>query len=354
MPSSTPVPVFDGHNDTQLRLYSAKAAEPERLFLDGTRKGHIDLPRARQGGFAGGFFAVFPPPLGPIDFSSPAPPPGSDERLPPELAQGDAAAATFAMASILFRLERASDGALTVCRSAADIRSAMDRGSIAALFHIEGAEAIGPDLALLDVLHAAGLRSLGPVWSRRNVFGEGVPFRFPSTPDTGPGLTDAGKALVRACNRLKILVDLSHLNEKGFRDVAAITDAPLVATHSNVHALCPSARNLTDWQLGAIRETGGMVGLNFATGFLRSDGRMGGDTALDVMIAHLDALVDALGEDGVGFGSDFDGAPIPAAIRDVAGLPRLIEAMEAHGFGRDLIEKIAWRNWVGLLERTIG
>ena len=258
------------------------------------------------------------------------------------------------MASILFRLERASEGALTVCRSAADIRSAMERGSIAALFHIEGAEAIDPDLHMLEVLHAAGLRSIGPVWSRRNIFGEGVPFRFPSSPDTGDGLSDAGKALVKACNRLSILIDLSHLNEKGFRDVAAITDAPLVATHSNVHAICPSARNLTDWQLGAIRESGGMVGLNFATGFLREDGRMVSNTGMVIMLRHIDALLEALGEDSVGFGSDFDGALVSASIRDVTGLPRLIDAMLEHGYGRDLVEKIAWRNWVGLLERTIG
>ena len=103
------------------------------------------------------------------------------------------------MASILFRLERA--GALTVCRSAADMRDAMAKGSIAAVFHIEGVEAIDPELTLLDVLYAAGLRSLGIVWSRPNAFGHGVPFRFPSSPDTGPGLTDAGKALVKACNR---------------------------------------------------------------------------------------------------------------------------------------------------------
>ena len=193
------------------------------------------------------------------------------------------------------------------------------------MFHIEGVEAIDPELTMLDVLHAAGLRSLGIVWSRPNAFGHGVPFRFPSSPDTGPGLTDAGKALVKACNQLKIMIDLSHLNEKGFRDVAALSDAPLVATHSNVHALCAHSRNLTDWQLGAIRETGGMVGLNFATGFLREDGRMNADTSLDIMVRHVDSLLQALGEDGVGLGSDFDGAMIPAVIGDVAGLPKLID-----------------------------
>ncbi|WP_292328974.1 dipeptidase, partial [Mesorhizobium sp.] len=278
--------------------------------------------------------------------------PSDNEPLPPELPQAEAITSTIGMASILFRLERA--GALTVCRSAGDVRDAMARGSIAAIFHIEGVEAIDPGLAMLDVLHAAGLRSLGIVWSRPNAFGNGVPFRFPSSPDTGPGLTDAGKALVKACNQLRIMIDLSHLNEKGFRDVCELSDAPLVATHSNVHAICGHSRNLTDWQLGAIRESGGMVGLNFATGFLREDGRMNADTSIDIMVRHIDSLLQALGEDGVGLGSDFDGAMIPAPIGDVAGLPKLIDALAARGFGRALIEKIAYRNWLSVLERTIG
>ena len=97
-----------------------------------------------------------------------------------------------------------------------------------------------------------------------------------------------------------------------------------------------------------------MVGLNFATGFLREDGRMVSNTGMVIMLRHIDALLEALGEDSVGFGSDFDGALVSASIRDVTGLPRLIDAMLEHGYGRDLVEKIAWRNWVGLLERTIG
>ena len=346
------VPVFDGHNDTLLQLYRSPEPDKEKLFMEGAPASwHIDLPRARKGGFAGGMFAIFSPSPEKAGGSVPSAP-SSEEKLPPELPMEEARVSMLGMASILFRLERA--GALKICRSAADIRAAMESGTIAAVFHIEGVEAIDPGLDMLDVLHAAGLRSLGPVWSRANAFGTGVPFRFPSSPDVGPGLTDAGKALVRACNRLKILVDLSHLNEKGFRDVAAISDAPLVATHSNVHAISASARNLTDWQLGAIRDTRGMVGLNFARGFLRPDGSMMQDAGLDTVLRHVDALLEKLGEDGVGLGSDFDGAQIPSAIGDVSGLPRLIEAFERHGFGRELIEKIAWKNWVGVLERTIG
>ena len=347
------IPVFDGHNDTLLRLWHTDFADAERLFVEGSTQGHIDLPRARAGGFAGGFFAMFPPPQGK---SEPADDKMAKQRyslpLPRQLPRDVAMDAVTAMAAILFRLERA--GALAVCRSAADIRAAMDSGTIAAIFHIEGLEAVGPDLRELELLHAAGLRSLGPVWSRSNIFGHGVPFRFPATPDIGDGLTDIGKELVRTCNAMRILVDLSHLNEKGFRDVAAISDAPLVATHSNVHAVCASARNLTDWQLGVIRESGGMVGLNFATGFLRPDGRMVADCGVDIMLRHLDAMLEALGEDGVGFGSDFDGATMPRPIGDAAGLPVLVDAMLAHGYDRDLVEKIAWRNWVAMLEKTIG
>jgi len=346
------VPVFDGHNDTLLKLYQAKEPDKEKLFVDGAPADwHIDLPRARKGGFAGGMFAIFPPPAERRRKSGPTMP-SNDEPLPPELAREAATDSTVGMASILFRLERA--GALAICRSAADIRAAIARGVLAAVFHIEGAEAIGADLAMLEVLHAAGLRSLGIVWSRPNIFGNGVPFRFPSSPDTGDGLTGAGKALVKACNRLKIQIDLSHLNEKGFRDVAKLSDAPLVATHSNVHAICQHSRNLTAWQLGAIRETGGMVGLNFATGFLREDGRMVADTGIDIMVRHVDALLKALGEDHVGLGSDFDGAVIPAPIGDVSGLPKLIDAFAAHGYGRELIEKIAWKNWARALEKSIG
>ncbi len=133
-------------------------------------------------------------------------------------------------------------------------------------------EAIDTRLEALDVFHAAGLRSLGPVWSRPNAFAHGVPFDFPRGPDTGPGLTAAGKRLVQACNRLGVLVDLSHLNEAGFWDVARISDAPLVATHSCAWALASSPRNLTDAQLDAIRASGGIVGINFHKGFLRADG----------------------------------------------------------------------------------
>lgn len=336
-----PMPVFDGHNDVLLRLFKETEPGCAQRFVGGLEGGHLDLPRARAGGMVGGLFAIFVP----------SPGPGSDDQ--PQLPSlQEAQAATLKMASILLRIERASAGQVRICRDVAEIRSAIAAGALATVLHIEGAEAIDADFHMLDVLQAAGLRSIGPVWSRPNIFGHGVPFRFPSTPDTGPGLTDLGKELVRQCNARRILIDLSHMNEQGFWDVAAVSDAPLVASHSNVHALSESSRNLTARQLAAIRERRGLVGLNFATGFLRDDGKMTADTGMEWMIRHLDALLEALGEDGVGIGSDFDGATIPQPIGDVAGLPNLIRAMLEHQFGEALVRKIACDNWLGVLERT--
>jgi len=347
------VPIFDGHNDALLRLRSHPDDGPER-FVAGVDHGHLDLPRALAGGFAGGMFACFTPsPRGKkqkiLRTQS-----GYEESFPQTPSQADAAHTTLGLAADLFRIEALSEGKFRVARSAADIRDCLKAGAVAATLHIEGAEAIDTDLNALEVLHQAGLRSIGPVWSRPNMFGYGVPFRFPSGPDIGPGLTDAGKALVQACNRLNMLIDLSHLNEQGFWDVHALTDAPLVATHSNAHQLCPVSRNLTDKQLHAIRESDGLVGLNYAVCFLREDGDNKADTPLETMLRHLDYLIEHLGEGRVGLGSDFDGAMIPKAIGTAAGLPHLVEAMRAHGYGEPLIEKIAYKNWLRVLDATWG
>jgi membrane dipeptidase len=258
------------------------------------------------------------------------------------------------MVSLLLRIARESRGRVRVCRSVSDIQQAFEQGALAAVLHMEGAEAIDTNFEFLDVLHAAGLRSLGPVWSRPNAFGHGVPFRCPSSPDTGPGLTDLGKELIRVCNRMGILIDLSHLNEKGFFDVAAISNAPLVATHSNAHALSPHSRNLTDVQLASIRETDGFVGVNYSTSFLRPDGRRDADTPVELVIDHIEHILRQAGENGVGLGSDFDGAKIPSGIGDAAGLQNLVQGMRARGYSDQLIEKLCYRNWLRVLDQTWG
>ena len=350
------VPVFDGHNDLLARLYIAGGVNAARQFRQGRPRGHLDAAKAEAGGFAGGFFAIWVPSMErgthrpKADASDAMTAAQYDVPLPPMVQQTDALRAAHIQIQTLRALE--TEGTLQVCTTVKALEDTMAAGTIAALLHMEGAEAIDRDLETLDMFHAAGLRSLGPVWSRPTIFAEGVPFRFPGSPDVGGGLTEDGKRLVARCNALRIMIDLSHLNEAGFWDVAGQSDAPLAATHSNAHALCPHARNLTDKQLDAIAETGGVVGLNFATAFLRPDGRMDSDTPLETMLAQLDYMIGRMGEDHVALGSDFDGAVVPKAIGDVSGLPVLTAAMKDHGYGAALIDKICHRNWMRVLRVT--
>jgi membrane dipeptidase len=359
----TRLKIFDGHNDVISALLTAErtqlAAESrstaKRSFFERGSEGHIDLPRAKDGGFAGGLFSIYveadpqaAPPAGPVLGEHD----GTPVRFPRSLELGYAQRTSLAELGILFRLERESAGQLRIVRTPADVERCLAEDAIAAVIHFEGAEAIDPRLDILDFFYAAGLRSIGPVWSRANDFGEGVPYLFPHSPDTGPGLTDAGKALVRACNQLGILVDVSHLNEKGFWDIAALSDAPLVATHSNAHAVTPTPRNLTDRQLDAIKESGGIVGVNFCVNFVREDGRDVADTPMERIVAHFDYLAQRMGVEHVGFGADLDGALIPTEVGDVCGLPRVVEALRGAGYDQAALDKLTYQNWLRVLGQT--
>jgi len=342
--------VFDGHNDVLTRLLRAGGVSAADSFADG-REGHLDIARIRRGGFGGGFFAVWVPSPGDGgNYQDEMAKPAYDIPLPAPVSRDDALHVVSAEIATLRRLE--SLGHVRVCTTVQAIRECLASDTVAAVLHIEGAEAIDPDLYALDALHAEGLRSLGPVWSRTTAFGHGVPFRYPSDPDIGDGLTEHGVRLVRRCNELGILIDLSHLNAKGVDDVATHSVHPLVATHSNAHAICPHARNLTDDQLRTIAATNGVVGLNFATAFLRADGQMRADTSLDTLLRHLDHLIAILGEGGVALGSDFDGALVPEAIGDAGGLTALRRAMREHGYDDELMTKLCHGNWLDVLERT--
>jgi len=332
------VTVFDGHNDALTRDDHAQLAT-------GRSGGHLDLPRMRLGGVRGAVFAVFAS-VAPGRSTPVARVDGVEEfALADPIPHAEAAAIATAAAGRLFALERA--GEVRIARAVDDIDAvrADPDGPPVAVLHLEGAEAIDPELEALETWYAAGLRSLGPVWSRPNDFGHGVPFIFPSSPDTGPGLTGAGRALIERCAELGILVDLSHLNEAGFWDVARAELGPLVASHSGVHTLCAASRNLTDAQLDAIGSSGGLVGIVYATKFLRPDFAGDRDTPISLIVEHASYVADRLGVEHVALGSDFDGARIPAELGDVAGMPKLIDALREAGFGAAEVDAIAWNNW---------
>lgn len=318
--------IIDGHNDLVSRLWR------------GDEIRHVQLDDAPAADFAGGFFALYVP--------SPKPAKPTTARyelpLPEPIPRDDAARVADELYETFLSLP------VHLGTSAGDFQP----GRVTAILHLEGAEPLAADLTDLEGWYARGLRSVGLVWSRANAFAEGVPFRFPSSPDTGPGLTAAGKALVRRCNDLGIVVDLSHLNEAGFWDVARLSSDPLVATHSNAHALCASTRNLTDAQLDAIGASGGVVGVNFAVSFVREDGGQIAATPLGEIVRHVEYIAGRLGIDHVAFGSDFDGALVPEALGGISGLPKLVDSLQAAGFDDEAVAKVTHRNWLRVLGDT--
>ncbi len=341
------IEVFDGHNDALLRLSMVKD-DPVAAFRDGG-KGHVDLPKARAGGMVGGFFALFSPTLNQsLDFKIFDDPP-YDIPLPDPMPRHAAEMPVSRQVDIASALE--ASGLIRMVRTREDLVADAE-GPLTVVLHLEGAECIDADLDGLDKLYDAGLRSLGPVWSRPNAFAHGVPFRSGSDGDTGPGLTDAGRALVRECTARGMVVDCSHITMKGFWDIAE-EGAPLVATHSNACAVSLTARNLTDEQLKAVGETGGMVGLNFGTMFLRPDGKRAAEGGIDFAVRHLAHMVEMAGEEHVGLGSDFDGAPMPERLGSAAELQNLVAAMQDAGFGEALIAKICKENWMAFLDRRL-
>ena len=354
MPNAPFPPIFDGHNDVLHKLHDAGSLSARSFFLD-QKIGHLDYPRAARVNFRGGLFAVYPP-------NPPEVPPARERVVPndrgyqvkiaPPLAYDFASRLTWEMIDLLYQIEAESEGKFAVVKEPRELKNHFLEGTMTAVLHLEGAEAVQTDLENLEDFYQHGLRSLGLTWSRENAFGYGVPFAIPSSPDTGPGLKPPGKALVKACNQLGIMVDLAHLNERGFWDAAALSDAPLVSSHTAAHALTPRSRNLTDDQLRAVQESGGLVGVTFSVNDLDGGRRPKNDAPLEALIRHIRYLVDLIGIDHVAFGSDLDGTTISSEIGDVTGFRKIFQALEKAGFTKPELEKIANKNWMRVLERT--
>lgn len=342
MESSTRPPlvaVIDGHNDAFTRLEQAGA--PDEGFFDGHHSA-VTAPAAEAGGLVAGLCAVTVP-AGDLEVRQTDR--GYEVPLSPAVDRLTAAQVVDTTARRLLRTVAKSGGRLRLVEGTPDLEACMGGAAMGVVLHMEGAEPLAPGSDDLERWYARGLRSLGPVWSRPNAFGSGVPFRFPASPDIGPGLTRAGIALVRRCRSLGIAVDVSHLNAAGFGDVARVLDGPIIASHSGVHALCPSTRNLTDDQLSLIAASDGLAGVSFEVSALRADGRDEPDTPLTLIVEHIRHIADSVGVKHVALGSDFDGATMPSSLRGPDRLQHLLGAMRDSGFDAQEIECIANGNW---------
>ncbi|MCR4397348.1 MAG: dipeptidase [Firmicutes bacterium] len=255
------------------------------------------------------------------------------------------------LGGLLAELSGAGDEFFVV-RNAGDL-DRLREGSVGIVIALEGAEPLGATLDNLYVFHQAGVRSLGLTWNQRNLVADGIW-------ETG-GLTEFGRQVVSLSESLEILVDVSHLNERSFWDVAEVARKPFVASHSNARAVCDHPRNLTDDQIRAISRSGGVVGLNFYSPTLAPR-----DASIDDAVAHLRHMIAVAGEDHVALGPDFvdfmveqtkreTGAPpqLTRGLESVECIPAFIEHLADLGFSEETLRKVLGSNFIRVLRRVL-
>lgn len=313
--------VVDAHSDAVGFVING-----ERRLGERSDKGQFDIPRALEGGITAEFLAIF------NDIHSPGYGLGQTIQY---------------LDSFHTEVDANPSTALHATR-AADVRRAKAEGKVALVLTMEGAEALGGDLATLRVCHRLGLRFLGLTWNHRNQAADGWAERR-----TGGGLTEFGVALVKECNRLGIVLDLAHLAAAGVRDVLELSEAPVVVTHGNCHALWPQFRNLTDDQLEGVAAKGGVVGVTAVPSFLGEDEKR---APLSLMLDHVDHMMKVMGEDHVGLGMDFDGVRDSRVIdlEDASKLPNFTAALVERGYSEPTIRKILGENFLRVFQQVCG
>ncbi len=308
-------PIVDAHADTLARLHEEGRALGER-----SAKGHSDVPRLIEAGVSLQVLAI------------------CTEDKDAETGLREA----LAMIDRLYLDLSGRDDAFVVCT-----RADLDRvgpGRVGFLLGLEGAGPLRGRAGLLRVLFRLGLRLLGLTWNGRNDFADGVKV------EGGGGLTGAGRDLLALAEELGIVVDLAHLNERGFWDAVAAARQPVVVSHANARAVCDHPRNLTDEQLRAVAARGGVVGLNLYPPFLAPVGRAG----LDDVLRQLDYLLQVAGRRAVGLGLDFDGIEAtPIGLPDITALPRLTAALDRMGLDEDVRAGLLGGNWLRVFRQIL-
>lgn len=313
--------VVDAHCDTALRLAQGVSLTPE---ADGEAGGHVDLPRLRKGGVDLQVFALW------VDHDR-------HTLNAPERA--------LTLLDAVWREIDNHPDELRPILTAADLDAAHAEGKIGVMLSIEDGAALGGSTAALRMFYRLGVRALGLTWNGRNELAEGV-----GSQQSGGGLTQFGRDVIGEMDRLGMVVDVSHLTERGFWDVTETTTRPFIASHSNARALCDHPRNLTDKQIMALAERGGVMGMNFFSVFVQEDG----DASIADVVRHIDHIAALVGPEHIGIGSDYDGiSRTPVGLEDVATLPRITEALLAEGYDEDAIRGILGGNFKRVFEEVL-
>ncbi|MBR2647016.1 MAG: dipeptidase [Clostridia bacterium] len=233
-------------------------------------------------------------------------------------------------------------------------------GKISALLTMEDATPLRKELANVQKAYDKGVRMIGLTWNFPNAVGypnyrDFVRGEKPDmlTPETEKGLTEFGFSLVEEMNRLGIVADVSHLSDKGFFDVLKTSKRPIMASHSNARAVCRNVRNMTDEMLSLLAKNGGVVGMNYAKGFLCEDEEKGKRT-IEYVIKHVKHIKKLIGVEHIALGSDFDGISTDIELCNASKLPLLLQAFERAGFSDGEIEKIAYRNALRVFKENMG
>jgi membrane dipeptidase len=360
--------VVDGHADTISRALD----DGEDLGAE-TGKGHLDLPRMFRGGLDAQFLSCW--------------------VEPKYVQRREAAKRAFRMIDAVKQWAAKYPDRLAIARTAAEVRRAAAQKKVCGILCIEGGHAIEEDLGLLRTFFELGVRYMTLTWNNSLSWAEAA-----RDPGKVKGLTDFGREVVREMNRLGMLVDLSHVSENTFYDALAVADTPVIASHSCARALCDHVRNLRDDQLRALAKNGGVVGVNFYSGFLSQgfyDRKKSADVAddeerarakekfrddpaamdralkeisrrydqseaamtrppLDLLVDHVEHIAKVAGIDHVGLGSDFDGVTaLPEGVNDCSELPNLTRRLLERGFSAGDVRKVLGENFLRVMEQSI-
>ena len=286
--------------------------------------GHIDLPRLREGGVDCQVFAIS----------------SVRDRTRPY-----ALRTAMEMISLFYKECETHADVVTPVTTHGEIVEAASEGKVAAMLSIEGADIIEGKVGLLSVYHRLGVRMVGLVHSLRNELADGV-----ADGRTGGGLSLLGVQAVEEMERLGMLIDVSHLSDAGFWDLVEVAKGPVMASHSNARAICDHPRNMTDDMIRVMVERGGVMGMNFAPGFVHPT-----RATVQGVVDHIDHIVGLVGPNHVGLGSDFDGIPYtPEGLEDVTKMPNITAELVVRGYSEEDIEKILGLNHLRMMRAVLG
>ncbi len=306
--------VVDGHEGTLMDvLYKVRDIREE------SSSGHVDLPRLKKGGVRLSILSAFP-----VDRTYPI--------------RGVKAGLEYTDA---FRSLGGIPG-VALCMNAEDVEEANRRGNQGFMLGFEGGEFLDGSIEALNMFARQGLRMLTLTWSERNALGDGA-----AESGTRGGLTRLGRQVVKACADLGVIVDVSHLSEAGFWDVVDLSEEPFVASHSNCHALYPHPRNLTDDQMKAVADAGGLVGITFNPEYLLGEG----EASVSAVCDHIMHAIEVVGEDHVGIGSDLDAFADDdhGPVSGVDQLPLVTAELLKRGVTGKVLPQILGGNWMRVI-----